>query len=61
MITTTWRDTVAVLEMNRPERRNALSSELCRALLVGLDEAEAAGARGRLRGRSRSGAARKWR
>ncbi|GAB2934008.1 enoyl-CoA hydratase [Rhodococcus aerolatus] len=45
MITTTWRDTVAVLEMNRPERRNALSSELCRALLAGLDEAEAGGAR----------------
>lgn len=45
MITTTWRGTAAVLEMNRPERRNALSSELCGALLTALDEVEAAGAR----------------
>lgn len=45
MITTTWRDTVAVLEMNRPERRNALSAELCRGLLDAFDEAESGGAR----------------
>ncbi len=45
MITPTWHEQVAVLEMNRPERRNALNAELCTAVHSGLDAAVAAGAR----------------
>jgi len=45
MITTTWHQQVAVLELNRPERRNALNAELCTAIHNRLDEAIAAGAR----------------
>ena len=35
-------DGVAVLTMNRPERRNALSSEMLAGLVIALDEAETA-------------------
>jgi len=45
MITTTWHQQVAVLELNRPERRNALNAELCTAIHSGIGEAIAAGAR----------------
>jgi 2-(1,2-epoxy-1,2-dihydrophenyl)acetyl-CoA isomerase len=35
-------DRVAILTMNRPERRNALSAEMLRGLEAALDEAERA-------------------
>ena len=55
MITPTWHEQVAVLEMNRPERRNALNAELCTAVHSGLDAAVAAPVRGEPLGRLRSG------
>ncbi len=36
---------VAVLELRRPDRRNALNVDLCRALHAGVDDAVSAGAR----------------
>ena len=36
------RDRVAILTMNRPERRNALSGEMLEGLRIALDEADAA-------------------
>lgn len=45
MVTTTWHEQVAVLKLNRPERRNALNAELCTAIHTGLGAVIAGGAR----------------
>jgi len=39
MIELSWRDRVAVLTLDRPEKHNALTVELCRRIRGALDEA----------------------
>jgi len=45
MLAITTDDRVAILELQREDRRNALNIQLCRAIRAGVDEVVAAGAR----------------